>query len=364
MLFLIPTLTSGGAERVIVNLLRHIDREKFDLKLAVVNMNSAVYLDDLPSDVEIIDLKCSRVRFAIFKIISLIWQIKPNVVFSTLGYLNLMLAILKPFLPNNIRYLCRETTILSEGLKTYANPKFFTWAYKRFYARFDKIICQSKYMRDDLSDNFGISSDKLVVINNPVDIVRVRQMANDPIATEVSKNDMSGIRGNDKIINLVSVGRLVHTKGFDLLIEALALVANPCLNLTILGEGPLLEELKIQAKERKVDGRIRFVDFQKNPYAFMAWADAYVLSSRYEGFPNVVLEALACGTPVIATPAIGGTREILEGLDGCAMAKCVTAQGLADVLSTFEYGKRLSLDVVKPYEIAKIVNFYEQQFLA
>ena len=121
ILFIIPTLSSGGAERVIINLLRHFDPSKFVMILAVVDINSEVYLNDLPVDVDLINLRCTRVRFALLKIIRLIWQIKPKVVFSTLGYLNLSLAILKPLLPKNIRYLCRETTILSEGLKT--NPQ-------------------------------------------------------------------------------------------------------------------------------------------------------------------------------------------------------------------------------------------------
>lgn len=362
ILFIIPTLESGGAERVIINLLRHFDRSKFVMILAVVDMSSEVYLNDVPDDVELIDLSGTRVRFALLKIIRLIWQIKPKVVFSTFGYLNLSLAILKPLLPKNIRYLCRETTILSEGLKTRPNPRCWTWAYKRFYSRLDRIICQSKYMQDDMIENFGISPDKLLVINNPVDIIRVRDMAAETISTEMLRDEIK--KGDNKVINLVAAGRLVKTKGFDLLIDALALIANPSIYLTLLGEGPLKEELQAQAKARGVAGQIHFAGYQENPYTFIAQADAYVLSSRYEGFPNVVLESLACCTPVIATPALGGVKEILEGLEGCLIAKSVTADGLAEALSDFVYGKRLSPDVIKPYEIGRIMNFYEQQFLA
>jgi glycosyltransferase involved in cell wall biosynthesis len=357
ILFLIPSLAGGGAERVIVNLLRHLDRSKFDLILAVVNMNSAVFLADLPSDVKLVDLECTRVRFAILKIIRLIWKIQPKVVFSTLGHLNLMLAILKPLLPKSIRYLCRETTILSEGLKSYSYPHCWEWGYKSFYTRFDKIICQSRYMRDDLIANFGLPANKLVVINNPVDISRVRDLAAKPITTGILKDDKH-------VINLVSVGRLVKVKGFDLLIEALALIANPSIYLTLLGEGPLQQDLQALIKARGLDGQVRFAGFQKNPYAYIAQADAYVLSSRYEGFPNVVLEALACCTPVVATPALGGTQEILEGLEGCLMAKSITAESLAEVLSSFTYGDRLSQDAIRPYEIGHIVALYEQHLLA
>jgi glycosyltransferase involved in cell wall biosynthesis len=362
ILFLIPSLGAGGAERVLVNLLNHLDRSKFVLVLAVVNLSTAVFLEDLAADVELIDLGCTRVRFALIKIIRLIWQLQPLVVFSTLGHLNLLLAILKPLLPRNIRYLCRKTTILSEALKSYPNPRFlWAWAYKRFYRRFDKIICQSKYMRDDFTANFGIPEEKTVVINNPVDIERVKRLASELIDTGINKNE-STLTGQQKI-NLVSAGRLVKTKGFDLLIEAIALTGNHAFNLTLLGDGPLKSELQALAEVRGIASQVRFVGFQKNPYAFIAQADAYVLSSRFEGFPNVVLESLACGTPVIATPALGGTREILDGLDGCLLANSISAAGLAEALSNFNFGKRLPPEVIIPYEIKRIVNLYEQQFL-
>jgi len=359
ILFLIPSLAAGGAERVIVNLLRHLDSSKFVLVLAVVNMRSAVFLEDVPDNVELIDLGCTRVRFAIFKIIHLIWTIRPNVLFSTLGHLNLLLAILKPLMPKNIRYFCRETTILSEGVKTYPNSHYWVWGYKHFYNRFDKIICQSKYMRDDLKEHFGVLPDKLVVINNPVDIERVRHLATELVVT---KAVVSG-GNNSKVINLVSAGRMVKVKGFDLLIEALALNGNPDIHLTLLGDGPLKEELQALAKTRGVEQQVHFVGYQKNPYSFIAQADAYVLSSRFEGFPNVVLESLACGTPVIATPAVGGTKEILEGMEGCLLTNNVSAEALAEALSSFVFGKRLSPELIKPYAIDRIVNLYEQQFL-
>jgi glycosyltransferase involved in cell wall biosynthesis len=361
ILFLIPSLAAGGAERVVVNLLRHIDRSKFRLVLGVVNLRSAVFLDDLPSDVELVDLKCNRVRSSILKIIRLIWQTQPSVVFSTLGHLNLLLAMLRPLLPGNTLYLCRETIILSEEVKTMPPTRFWTWAFKRFYGRFDRIICQSQDMQHDLNANFGIPLDNLIIINNPVDIERIRLLAAESIDTGISQNDSE--TGGQNVIKLVSIGRLVNQKGFDLLIDALALIANPNIHLTILGDGPLLEELQTQAKTRGLDAQICFAGFQKNPYAFIARADAYILSSRYEGFPNVVLESLACCTPVIATPALGGVKEILEFVEGCSIAKSITAEGLAETLSSFNYGRRLPANVVAPYAMKRIVDLYEQQFL-
>ena len=361
ILFLIPSLSAGGAERVIVNLLRHLDKTRFMPVLAVVNLRSEVFLDDVPADVELIDLQCTRVRFAVFKIIRLIWKIRPRVLFSTLGYLNLLLAIIKPCCPKNIHYLCRESTILSEGIKNYSSSHYFDWAnlFRRFYKRFDKIICQSTYMRDDLNSHFGIPMDKLVVIHNPVDTARIRRLAAELPAIEMPGHNAGG---HGSVINLVSAGRMVKTKGFDLLIEALAINRNPRVYLTLLGDGPLKEVLQSLAKQLGIEQQIRFVGFQKNPYAFIARADAYVLSSLYEGFPNVVLESLTCGTPVIATPALGGSYEILNGVEGCLIAESLSAEGLAKALSIFTFGKRLPPEVVAPYAMERIVGLYEQQF--
>ena len=126
VLFLIPTLTGGGAERVVVTLLQHLDRDRFDLALAVVDTRHAAFRDQVPSDVEFIDLGCRRVRHALPKLIRLLWRRRPDVVLSTLGHLNLALAIVRPMLPAGVRYLARETTVVSMGILEYSRPQL--WA--------------------------------------------------------------------------------------------------------------------------------------------------------------------------------------------------------------------------------------------
>lgn len=361
VLFLVPTLRGGGAERVIVTLLRHLDRTRFRLTLAVADMREAVYRDDVPEDVEVIDLQCSRVRYALPKIVGLIWKRRPDVVFSTLGHLNLALSMIRLLLPNGVRYIARESSIVSENIRGYRRPSIWRWAYRRFYGRFDAVVCQSHAMRNDLVDNFSLPAKKMRVIHNPVDIERIHRLAKEPLAA--SFESAGGVVG-DAPLRLLAAGRLSHVKGFDLLIEALALCDDPHLQLTILGEGPLRSELEGLAREHGVAEQVHFAGFQKNPYPFFASADVFVLSSRFEGFPNVVLEAMACGTPVIATPAPGGVREILDGVVGCSLADSVSAPALAKAISHMSCPACIPLAVLDPYRVAKIMHSYEQLLLA
>lgn len=343
-------------------MLQHLDRSKFRLALAVVDTREAVFLDDVPEDVEFIDLGCARVRYALPRIARLIWQRRPEVVFSTLGHLNLALAILRPLLPDWVRYMARETCIVSEVIRNYRKPSIWAWAYRRFYGRFDTVVCQARDMQADLVANFSLPPGKTVVINNPVDLESVRRLAAKPLVTGFERTDGEG---GDAPIHLVAAGRLVPQKGFDLLIMALALCGNPHLRLTILGEGPLRGDLECLARDQGVALQVRFVGFQKNPYPFFAQAHAFVLSSRFEGFPNVILEALTCGTPVIATPAPGGVKEILEGMAGCVIADSVTAEGLARAIGNWgKIGRRpVATGAVTPFSIKQIICQYESLFL-
>jgi glycosyltransferase involved in cell wall biosynthesis len=333
-----------------------MNRSLFRLVLAVVDMREAVYGDDMPEDVEFIDLRCTRVRYALPKIMRLIWRRRPDVVFSTLGHLNLALAMLRPLLPNGVRYIGREGCVVSETLTEHTHPRLWAWAYRRFYARFDVVVCQSLDMRDDLVGHFTFPPVKAVIIHNPVDIERIRCLA-----AEVSSRDHEPPAcHSETALHLVAAGRLSRQKGFDLLIEALALCDSRRPRLTLLGEGPLRPALEQLALQRGVAHRVGFAGFQRNPYPFFVRADAFVLSSRYEGFPNVVLEALACGTLVIAMPCTGGVAEIAELAGGVLLASAIDAESLSVAIKRFVAGetgtRRITLT---PFHVDKIVDQYQ-----
>ena len=357
VLFLIPNLTVGGAERVIVTLVNHLDRSKFDLALGVLDTRGAAFLkEQLAIDIKLYDLGVSRVRYALPKLIRFIWRLRPDVVFSTMAHLNIALAAAIPILPQKTRYIARETVIVSQQLLGSAFWASWSWAYRYLYPRFDRIICQSAYMRDDLAANFSIPISKLIVINNPLDIDRITNLARQPLKFPLPNAPERQCTG---IVKLVAAGRLSREKGFDILIEAIALSSLRQLSVTILGRGPLLETLQALASAKGVEHQVRFIGFQENPYAFMARADAFVLCSRHEGFPNVVLEALACGTPIIATPAPGGIKEIAQATGGVQLASAVSAEALSNELRRFvESGPTDKIVTLHKFNLGKILQEY------
>ena len=132
--------------------------------------------------------------------------------------------------------------------------------------------------------------------------------------------------------------------------------------LEILGEGPLETQLKEQVLRHGLGHCVDFLGFQANPYPYLARADGLLLSSRYEGFPNVVLEALACSTPVIATPAPGGVREILDVIPQCAVADSISAESFRGAIQVWMLGSRQRVPpgAVARYDAAAIVKAYEE----
>ena len=144
--------------------------------LAVVDTREAVFLNEIPEDVEFIDLGCRRVRYALPKIVVLIWKRRPDVVFSTLGHLNLALGMLRPLLPRHPRYIARETTVVSQALVAYGKPWLWQWMYRRFLGNHDVVVCQSQAILDDLVANYALPKEQTVLIHNPVDVERIRRL--------------------------------------------------------------------------------------------------------------------------------------------------------------------------------------------
>lgn len=353
ILFIIPNLAGGGSERMVTNLCNNLDRNKFDIVLCLLNAEGE-YIANIKDDVQVIDLNVLHVRNSIYKIISMINREKPQLVMSTLTHLNIYLSLFLPFFSRKIKFVARESNVLSLILK---DEPFSIRFLSRFYSRFSRIVAQSKDMKDDLCQNFAISSDKIVVINNFVNLEYLDLMLEERIPTSLPK---------DKV-NLIAIGRLYPQKGFDMLLKSFAqLTDKHKYHLSILGVGPMEGMLKELATNLSIQDFVSFVGFVQNPYVYMREADVLISSSRFEGFPNVVIEAICCGLPVIANEYKGGINEILGGKSNFGL--------IIDINNIFDFEKALhripSLErsIIKKearslYSVEAIINSYEGFFI-
>lgn len=295
LLLITESLEGGGAERVFTTLLRRLDRRLFEPHLALVR-KCGKYLSELPADVTVHDLKASRTRYAFLSIIRLVRELKPSVVLSTLAHVNITVTASRPLWPRKTRLLIREANI-SPSTATSSYPRVYSWLHSHLYPLADIIICLTEDIRCELIETCRAPESKVRVIANPVDVDMVKQRAAE-LPAQFSSNE----------INIVAAGSFTRQKGFDLLIRAFAPVVrrNPDARLTILGSGPEEVALRSLADSLQVSEFISMPGFVQNPYPHFRAASLFVLSSRWEGLPNVALEALACGTPIVAFDCIGG----------------------------------------------------------
>jgi glycosyltransferase involved in cell wall biosynthesis len=300
-------------------------------------------------------------RYSLPSIIRLVRKVRPHTILSTVMYLNVMVMLGRRFFPSRPRILLREAVLPSAFLAHDTRyPRLWKWLYRTLYPKAEQIICLFDGMVDDLAQNFGIPSNKLVRIHNPVDIAKVRSLAND------SQFPYSGPGPN-----LVAVGRLQHQKAYDVLLRAFPAVlqAVPGARLAILGEGPLEADLKARARTLGVDHAVDFMGFQANPWPYIKHAHLFVLASRFEGLPNVVLESLALGTPVVATDCPGGIRDISRSAGQISLVPPESPDALADgILVALRQIKERppavlgNMPCLKDFDVKEIADEYSRLF--
>ena len=155
ILFIARSMHGGGAERFVTILLRHIDRSRFIPILGLVEKKGP-FLADIPEDIEVIDLKVRRVRYVLPKIIGLVHKKRPDLIFSSIGYVSLVVIAARPLMRTGIKIIARETNIPGMNIKQSPFPYLLQFLYRKLYPRLHKAICQSKDMQEDLVENFGV----------------------------------------------------------------------------------------------------------------------------------------------------------------------------------------------------------------
>lgn len=304
------TLGRDGTSRFITYLANNLTKQS-NIKVKLLFFRSvseeSIRLLDKDVDVECLNIEKNLIRSS-HKAIGRILAIRPT--YCLFGFHQLLwIGFLRPlFHLYGIKIFIRDTIIPT--LFHARESRWRKYLNRMAYHCYDKIITQSIDMLDDLVNNWGCDKSKLILINNPVDIDAIKATVGD-CPDELRKKDM---------FTFVAAGRLAEQKGYDIIINRMSeMKPFPTFKLLVLGSGELEEALKILAKEKGVDGYIHFIGYRTNVSSYIYHSDALLLSSRYEGFPNIVLEAQALGKPVFANTCLGGINEIIiNGENGIA----------------------------------------------
>jgi N-acetylgalactosamine-N,N'-diacetylbacillosaminyl-diphospho-undecaprenol 4-alpha-N-acetylgalactosaminyltransferase len=323
---LITSLGTGGAERV-VSLL--IDKWKNTHDVTLVLFTNLIEYD-LPKNIRVISLNQPFMTNGIYTTLQiplLSWKYyklcKKHGVDISLSFLkrpNYVNCLSKIFGSKSKAIIC-ERSYFSEYLKTLPTlqKKISIFLTQKLYPFADLIVTNSKIMQTDLENNFNIESD-YKIINNPVNLCLINKLSEEKVS--LPKQDS---------FNFINVGAFRKEKNQAVLIDAFYKIKHLDVKLYFLGHRYLKEALKAKVKELQLESQVIFLEFDTNPFKYFAKSDCFVLSSDFEGFPNTLLEALACGLPVISTDCLSGPREILAPQTG-------SATQVTDHIEIAEYG--------------------------
>jgi len=302
----LPSLRGGGAERVMVGLANGIAARGYEVDIVLARAEGP-YLADVSRYVRLVDLGATRVIASLPGLVRYLRRERPEAMLSALNYANVVAIIARGLAQVSTRLVVSEHSNISlskqfsRGLIPRLVFRLMAWVYP--YA--DGIVAVSSGVADDLAQVIGMVRDRIKVIYNPIYTPAVESLSKEPIPHPWL--------GADSLPVIIGMGRLTLQKNFPSMIHAFDKVRtqHPC-RLMILGEGELRGELEALVKALNLDEEVIFPGFVKNPYAYMSRAALFVLSSGWEGFGNVLAEAMACGCPVVSTDCPSGPAEILE----------------------------------------------------
>lgn len=316
--FVLPSLEAGGAQRVLLNLARHVDRERFNLSIILFDATGPL-APQLPDNGPIVVLGYRRLRYALPRLALAIRRLNPDVIVSTFGHVNLAIVLFRKILGINSKIVIREPNTPSASMPSLKHTWFLRLGYKWLYSRADYVICQSQVIAEELMHDFGVRQNQVAYLKNPVDVNAIR----------------AGIfhlyRPTPEGCFFVAMGSLTHQKGFDRLLAWFSHLPREA-SLWILGSGEEMPTLIELARELGVSRQVTFKGHVQNPWPILASADAFLLPSRWEGMPNAALEALASGTPVISTCEAGGIGEVAETAPAGAVRLAATEDDFIDAM--------------------------------
>lgn len=320
----------GGAERMAFAMAKMLPKDSFRVTFVIVLRGGGTSIKEfIPEGYSVVDIPDGNAIKIMWNLFKTVKRLKPDIVFSSAMYLSTKILPFK-WLLRGTRFVIR----CENYMYTYSEAQIKR--IKFTYPKADAIIAQTEEMAQELYE-IGINEQLVHVLHNPIDTDYINEHLKD------STNPYP--QNGNKVI--VASGRFAYQKGFDMLAEAFAKLAidDPNIDLYILGDydyedGAVLMQIKTIAKRNGIKDRIHCVGFKKNPYPYIQYADCFVLSSRWEGLPNVLVESLFLGTPVAAFACIPIISRIIEEGKTGYTAKADDVEGLAEsIKKTIKLGR-------------------------
>lgn len=302
----LPNLCGGGAERLHVNLANDWVARGMNVEFALMSSDGELH-DVLDKRIKLVDLGVRRIRALLWPLIRYLRNAQPTVTLAAMWPLTSASIVAWHLAGRPGRIVVSDHTQLSISAVMELNvPRWLLSRAMRYtYPRATGVIAVSHGVKDDMCALAGIDPAKVRVIYNPTAVTTRLETA--------SADSRIRLWGRSGGTNILSVGTLKPQKDHATLIEAFGrLPPELDARLTILGEGPLRKELEEQIRRMNLQERVRLPGFVLDPYPWYRTADLFVLSSRWEGFGNVLVEALECGVPIVSTDCRSGPAEVLE----------------------------------------------------
>jgi glycosyltransferase involved in cell wall biosynthesis len=296
---------TGGVERMVLNLTRGLVDLGATVDMIPVKTRSG-HLESLPSRVRLVDLGSSHTLTSLPGLTRYLRTERPAALLAAKDRANQIAILARYFAGVPTRLVLRMGTTVSAAITGKHPIKKRLWylRMRMLYPFADAVVAVSKGVADDLKKNAGLSPALLRIIQNPVIPPELPALADEPVAHPWFRQNTVPV--------IIGAGRLTRQKDFPTLLRAFALIKEKRSSyLVILGEGRDRAFLESLARKLGIRDDVHLPGFVENPYAYMSKAALFVLSSAWEGSPNVLTEALALGTPVVSTDCPSGPREIL-----------------------------------------------------
>ncbi|MFT6055720.1 MAG: glycosyltransferase involved in cell wall biosynthesis [Roseivirga sp.] len=304
ILFVRPTLGYGGADRVTLNLLKAFDRDLYLCDLALMRAEGE-FISDLPSDVTVFDLK-SKSLWPMWKPLKhLIAEGNYDILYSTCGGASMPMMLAAWLGGFKGITVVSERNILFPPKKNKAKRQLMILIKAFLYKKATWVTAVSKGVAQECKELLGVKPERIRVVYNPI----VNKVLLEGVKEKVEHPFFNQYR---QVI--LAVGRFEWQKDYDTLLKAFKKVTqvNDHVGLFILGKGPLENHYRDIVSEMQLAAKVCFAGFDKNPFKYMATSDVYVLSSRHEGMPGTLVQAMACGVACIATDCPTGPNELIQ----------------------------------------------------